>query len=446
MPEPLKPPEYKQIYEAANLFPQLHLRRTPLWDSPSLKVETKAKAVRLKLENLQRTGSFKVRGAAYKLAKLSQNEQKAGVIVASPGNLAQGVALAAKSLHIPCTVVMPHGTPLRIRDAIEGYGASISLFGTTLKDAQDHAQKLADEHGFICIPAFDDALMIAGHGTIAKEITDDWSDVDAIIVPVGSGGLISGIAIAAKEVLPNIQIIGVQAEGAKSAKPSIDEGKIIPLERPYTIADGINARRPGDLAFAIMRRYVDRWVTVSDQDIARSIIWLLERQKYLVEGAGAVGVAALQHDLKLKEELRDKNVAVVISGGNTDISEVSRLLEYVFAAEGRVITLDVDLPDRPDELSALIADIAAYYGSGLINIREVIKQQASASLKRPRARVTIVLEVAPGQGHKLINKLRSNKYRITLRSATDARNNHHEGERADASDSPEEPGQTALSS
>ncbi len=426
MPEPLNPPEFWQIIEAARRLSDHHIRKTPLWDSPSLKQETRARAVKLKLENLQRTGSFKVRGAINKLHHLSQDERRAGVIVASPGNLAQGVALAAKSLHIPCTVVMPHGMPLRTKHALADYGVnSIIEFGTTLEEALKHAQELANQHGFTCVPAFDDTLMIAGHGTVGKEITDEWQDVDAIIIPVGSGGLISGIAIAAKEVSPNTQIIGVR------------------VDKHYAIAEGINTRHPGELASTIMNTHVDRWATVSDQDIARSVIWLLERQKYLVEGAGAVGVAAMQRDSQLKDDLRDKNVAVVISGGNTDISEVGHLLEYVFAAEGRVMTFDVNLPDRPADLKALITEIADH--PGVLHIREVIKQQASPSLTQPRARVTAVLEVVPGKGRDLLAHLKRKRYSITHRPVHEVRNNH-EGERADISDPGEEAGQTASSS
>lgn len=317
-------PTIKDVRQARDTLRNA-LSVTPILHSHTFSTMTGAN-IYLKPENLQRSGSFKGRGATYKISRLGQEERRHGVIAASAGNHAQAVAIAAGLVGISSTIVMPESAPLAKIMATQGYGAQVILHGATYDDAYAHAREIQTETGAAFIHAFDDPDVIAGQGTLGLEILQQVPLVDTIIVPVGGGGLISGVAIAVKARRPAVQIIGIQAEGADAAKRSLEEGKIVTLPSLNTIADGISVKRPGDLTFAIMRKYVDQIVTVNDEEIINAIILLLERCKLQVEGAGALGVAALLHPGLL--ELAGKQVVVLLSGGNIDMNLVGRFIAH----------------------------------------------------------------------------------------------------------------------
>src|SRR3989449_5015077 len=310
------------IWEAYKLLkPRLH--HTPLAPSRTLRDLTGAD-IYLKAENMQRSGSFKVRGASYKLSRLSEEEYSRGVIAASAGNHAQGVAIAAAHYHIPCTIVMPETAPLAKVTATQGYGAEVVLHGFTYDDAYQYCLDLQAETGATFIHAFDDPDVVAGQGTLGLEMLNDLPDADAIVVPIGGGGLIAGIAIAARALRPNIKIIGVQAAGASSCRTSLDAGELSTLPIIATIADGIAVKRPGELTFSIIQRLVDDVVLVNDEAIIGAVLLLMERSKLLVEGAGAAGVAAM---LSGVVKLKSKKGLVPLTSGNIHIKLLHRLIE-----------------------------------------------------------------------------------------------------------------------
>ncbi|MDI3257820.1 MAG: threonine ammonia-lyase [Kyrpidia sp.] len=276
----------------------------------------------LKLENLQKTGAFKVRGAYNKVASLSAEARARGIFSASAGNHAQGVALAASRFGAPCTIVMPEGAPEAKITATRGYGSRVELAGATYDDAHLHAKQLCREKGGTFIHAFDDLQVMAGQGTLALEILKELPDADAVVVPVGGGGLIAGIATAIKTVRPKTKVFGVQASGAASTVQSLREGKRVTLEQIATVADGIAVKSPGELTFHHIQKFVDDVVAVSDEAILRAMYAFLERTKMLVEGAGAVGLAALFEGLL---PVRQKKVVLVVSGGNVDIAKLANL-------------------------------------------------------------------------------------------------------------------------
>src|SRR3989449_4410134 len=314
------------IWEAHKLLkPRLH--HTPLEPSRTLQDLTGAD-IYLKAENMQRSGSFKVRGASYKISRLSKEEYSRGVIAASAGNHAQGVAIAAAQYKIPCTIVMPETAPLIKVMATQGYGANVVLHGFNYDDAYQRCLELQEETGASFIHAFDDPDVIAGQGTLGLEMLSDLPDADAIVVPIGGGGLIAGIAIAARALRPNIKIIGVQAEGAAGCRASLDAGEISTLPSIATIADGIAVKRPGTLTFPIIQNLVDDVVMVNDEAIIGAVLLLMERSKLLVEGAGAAGVAAM---LSGVVKLQGKKILVPLTGGNIDINLVGRFIEHGLA-------------------------------------------------------------------------------------------------------------------
>ena len=294
--------------------------------------------VYLKTEDLQNTGSFKVRGAYIKIASLSDEERACGVIASSAGNHAQGVALAAKAFGIPATIVMPAGAPLSKVMATRELGAKVVLHGAVYDDAYAEACHIQEQTGATFIHPFDDPMVIAGQGTIGLEIMDDLPDVDTIVVPVGGGGLISGVAAAVKMLHPNVRVIGVQAAGAAGMKASLDAGHVVALESAKTIADGIAVKKPGEITYELCRRYVD--------EIAQAILFLMERGKMVAEGAGAAPVAAIMNK---KFDTSGKVVAVV-SGGNIDVTMISRIIEKGLLRAGRVSKLRIILQDRPGQL------------------------------------------------------------------------------------------------
>ncbi len=398
-------PTIAEIWQARELL-RGKIGETPMLHSRTFSAMTGAD-VFLKAENLQRSGSFKIRGAINKIAHLTPEEREHGVVTASAGNHAQGVAIAAQSAGIPCTIVMPENAPLAKVMATQGYGAQVVLHGATYNDAFDRACEIQRETGATFIPAFDDPDIIAGQGTLGLEIINAMPEADAIIVAIGGGGLISGVAIAAKSLKPDVRIIGVQASGANSAQRSLEAGEIVTLPKISTIADGISTKRPGELNFAIMRDYVDEIVCVDDDETSSAILLLLERCKLLVEGAGAVGIAALLKPGLL--DLAGKRVVVLLSGGNIDMNMVGRFIEYGLATQGRVIGLHTLLPDRPGELHAFLGAIAELG----VNVREVNHRRAQPLLPIQQVEIQLTAETRNrAHADRVIAELRQRGYPV----------------------------------
>ncbi|MFL0194129.1 threonine ammonia-lyase [Clostridium sp. WILCCON 0269] len=301
--------------------------------------------VYIKPENLQITGAFKLRGALNKISKLSDNNKRKGLIASSAGNHAQGVAYAANRLGIRATIVMPETTPLIKVQATKNYGAEVVLKGKVYDEAYEEAKRLETEKGYTFVHPFDDLDVMAGQGTIALEIIEELKDVNAILVPIGGGGLISGISVAAKSINPDIKIIGVQAEGANPMKCSFDTGKLVSAENIDTIADGAAVKNPGKLTFQVIKKYVDEIVTVSDHELMEAVYILLEKHKLVAEATGAMSLAALN---KLK--FKDKKVVSLISGGNIDVVTMSALLNHGLVSRGRIFCFSVKLKDTPGQL------------------------------------------------------------------------------------------------
>lgn len=370
------------------------VEHTPLEYSLHLS-EVLGAPVRLKLENLQRTGSFKVRGATYRLAQLTPEERARGVVAASAGNHAQGVALAAQQLGIPATIYMPLGVPVPKLMATRGYGAEVVLEGATVMEGLKRAAEHAERTGAVLIHPYDHRDVVIGQGTLGLEIMDDAPDVSTIILGIGGGGLIAGVAAAAKARAAaegrEVRIIGVQAENAAPFPPSLAAGRPVSVETQPTIADGILVSRPGDVPFEIIRELVDEVVTVSDDDIARALLVLLERAKVVVEPAGAVGVAAI---LAGKVKTTGPTVAV-LSGGNIDPLLLQRVVAHGLAASGRYMTVKIPLPDRPGQL-ARVSELIAEAGA---NVVEVLHTRHGQGLQISQVALQISVETR-GQEHR----------------------------------------------
>lgn len=318
----------------------------------------------IKAENLQGTGAFKLRGAYYKLSQLNEEEKKCGIIAASAGNHAQGVAYACMRMGIDGTIVMPKTAPLSKIEATRSYGVKVELQGDTFNDAYEYAKNLQEITGAIFIEPFNDESIIAGQGTIGLEILDKLPDVDTIIVPIGGGGLISGIATAVKMVRPDCRIIGVQSEHAPSMKRSIEEKQIIKLEDVSTIADGIAVKTPGSITYDICKKYVDEIVTVSEEEIAAAILVLLEKMKMVAEGAGATSVAAAMFH---KVDLHNHTCAAVLSGGNIDVNLLSKIIDLGLMKTGRKAVIDMDVMDKPGNLSRVL-ELISRTGANIISV------------------------------------------------------------------------------
>jgi len=378
------------------LKPIIH--HTPLSPSNTLSQMTGAD-IYLKCEHMQRSGAFKVRGAGYKISRLSVEQAHVGVIAASAGNHAQGVAIAASQNKIPCTIVMPENAPLAKVTATQSYGAKVVLYGATYDDAYQRCCELQRESGATFVHAFDDPEVITGQGTLGLEMLTDLPDADAIVVPVGGGGLISGIAIAARALKPDITIIGVQAAGAPSCRVSLDSGTLETLPAITTIADGIAVKRPGALTFSIIQNLVDDVVLVEDEAIINAVLLLMERCKMVVEGAGATGLAAM---LSGAVNLTGKKVLIPLTGGNIDMNLVGRFIEHGLAAAGRYFVVHTRLADRPGELMRMLAIIAEMR----INVIDVRHQRLSNRLPIMQREETITLEARDrGQCEELLRRL-----------------------------------------
>ena len=310
----------------------------------------------LKPENLQITGSFKVRGSAYKISQLSAEEKAKGVIACSAGNHAQGVALAATKNGIKSLICLPDSAPISKVEATKGYGAEVCLVEGVYDDAYNKAIELKEKEGYTFVHPFDDEDVIAGQGTIALEVLNDLDNIDAIVVPVGGGGLISGIAYTAKHIRPSVKVYGVQMTGAPSMYNSIHDGKIETLDTVQTVADGIAVKRPGDNTFEIVKKYVDDIALVSEDEVSSAILALIEKQKMIAEGAGAASVAAVMFN---KFDLKGKRVVCIVSGGNIDVTSLSRVIDRGLMNSGRSASLLIELIDKPGqlkEISSIIAD------------------------------------------------------------------------------------------
>jgi len=310
----------------------------------------------LKPENLQITGSFKVRGSAYKIAMLTDEEKKKGVIACSAGNHAQGVALAATKNGIRSLICLPDSAPISKVEATKGYGAEVCLVEGCYDDAYAKALELRDSEGYTFVHPFDDENVIAGQGTIALEILNDLDNIDAIVVPIGGGGLISGIAYTVKQIRPSVKVYGVQAAGAPSMYNSVKDGEIECLPSVSTIADGIAVKKPGENTYALCKEYVDEIALVTDDEVSSAILALIEKQKMIAEGAGATAVAAVMFD---KFHLKGKRVVAVVSGGNIDVTSLSRVIDRGLLKSGRSSSLLIELIDKPGqlkEISRIIAD------------------------------------------------------------------------------------------
>ncbi|MCG0276530.1 MAG: threonine ammonia-lyase [Thermosediminibacteraceae bacterium] len=320
--------------------------------------------VYLKMENLQKTGSFKIRGAYNKIAHLTEEEKKRGVIASSAGNHAQGVALGATSYGIKSTIVMPKHAPLSKVAATKRYGAEVVLYGDVYDEAYAMAKKIQEETGATFIHPFNDPFVIAGQGTIALEIMEDLPDADVIVVPIGGGGLISGVALAAKSINPSVKIIGVQTKNMPSMAVSISKKAVTTVEGIPTIADGIAVKTPGDLTFEMVQKYVDDIVIVDEDEIANSILILLERAKVVTEGAGAAAVAAILNRLN---GIKNKKVVAILSGGNIDVNILARVIDKGLVKSGRKIFMDTFIPDKPGTLWRLL-NLVADTGANVLSV------------------------------------------------------------------------------
>lgn len=352
--------EISEIFNAAAVLKNV-ARKTSIIPAPRINPESE---IFLKTENLQLTGSFKLRGAYYKISQLTEEEKARGVIACSAGNHAQGVALGATHNGIKSLICLPAGAPISKIEATKSYGAEVCLVPGVYDDAYAKALQLRDEHGYTFVHPFDDPKVIAGQGTIGLEILEQMPDVEAVIVPIGGGGLISGVAFAIKTLRPEIKVYGVQSSGAPSMVASLQEGGIQRLNNVSTIADGIAVKEPGVNTFEMCNRYVDEVVTVSDEEIAAAILALIEQQKLVAEGAGAVSVAAAMFN---KVPIKGKKTVCLVSGGNIDVNTLSRVITRGLSKSGRNYTFIIDLDDKPGQLSG-VCNVVAEQGGNVISV------------------------------------------------------------------------------
>ncbi len=355
-----------KIYHASYVLKDV-IRPTNIVKAPDLSDRCE---VYLKPENLQLTGSFKLRGSGYMISQLTDEEKKHGVIACSAGNHAQGVALAATKYGIPSLICLPDGAPISKVEATKAYGADVCMVKGVYDDAYQKALQLRDEKGYTFVHPFDDINVIAGQGTIGLEILDECKDADAVVVPIGGGGLIAGVAFALKKLKPEIKVYGVQAAGAPSMYNAIKDGKIETLESVSTIADGIAVKEPGQNTFQLVKEYVDQIVTVSEDEICSAILALIEQHKMIAEGAGAVSVAAVMFN---KLPLDGKKVVCVVSGGNIDVTILSRVIKRGLMKSGRSCSLCIELMDKPGQLEDVSRIIARHGG----NVTSVHHERAS---------------------------------------------------------------------
>jgi threonine dehydratase len=377
---------------------------TPMEESRWLSALTGG-AVSLKCENLQRTGSFKARGAYVRISRLTEEERARGVVAASAGNHAQGVALAAQMLGIKATVFMPEGAPIPKEKATRGYGADVVFHGRYLEHALARARQFAEETGAVLIHPFDHLDIVAGQASCGLEILEQAPDVETVVVPTGGGGLLAGIALAVKQHRPHVRMVGVQAEGAAAYPGSLAAGVPTPLESMQTMADGIAVGLPGEITFAAVREHVDEILTVSEESLSRALVALMERAKMVVEPAGAAAVAAILDD---PGAFAGPTVAV-LSGGNIDPLLLGKVIRHGMAAAGRYLYLRVTIPDRPGGLALLLTEL----GEAGANILEVSHERISANLALDEVEVRLQMETR-GESHaeQVVARLRGCGYRV----------------------------------
>lgn len=396
--------EISEIFNAAAVLKDV-ARKTAV--IPALKINPESE-IYLKTENLQLTGSFKLRGAYYKISQLTDEEKARGVIACSAGNHAQGVALGATHNGIKSLICLPAGAPISKVEATKGYGAEVCLVPGVYDDAYAKAIELQKEYGYTFVHPFDDPKVIAGQGTIGLEILEQMPDVEAVIVPIGGGGLISGVAFAIKTLRPEIKVYGVQSSGAPSMARSLQEGQITHLNSVSTIADGIAVKEPGINTFEMVNKYVDEVVTVSDDEIAAAILMLLETQKVVSEGAGAVSVAAAMFN---KVPIKGKKTVCLVSGGNIDVNTLNRVINRGLAKSGRRYTFIIDLDDKPGQLSG-VCNVIGQEGGNIISVTHE-RINASSEINgctirmevetRDNAHIETIRTTLTANGYKVLN-------------------------------------------
>lgn len=399
----------EQFKEARNVL-QGVLRPTPLIHSPYLS-KSCGNNVYLKPENMQVTGAYKIRGAYYKISTLTDEEKARGLVTASAGNHAQGVAYAAQAAGVAATIVMPTTTPLVKVNNTKDYGANVVLHGEVFDDAAELAAQLAEAQGLTYVHPFNDLTLATGQGTIAYEIFQDLPDVDVILIPIGGGGLAAGVSTLAKLLNPNVEVIGVEPTGAASMKASLEAGHVVTLPTASTIADGVAVKTPGDLVFPYVQQNVDRVLALEDGELVEAFLDIMERHKMIVENAGLLTVAALKH-----LDCKGKNVVSVLSGGNMDVITMSSLVQHGLIGRGRIFTFAVQLPDRPGELMR-VADVLARNNGNIIKLEHNqfvnINRQSGVELR-------VTLE-AFGHDHKkqILQAMRDEGYQVAERDTSD---------------------------
>ena len=399
----------EQFKEARNVL-QGVLRPTPLIHSPYLS-KSCGNNVYLKPENMQVTGAYKIRGAYYKISTLTDEEKARGLVTASAGNHAQGVAYATQAAGVAATIVMPTTTPLVKVNNTKDYGANVVLHGEVFDDAAELAAQLAEEQGLTYVHPFNDLTLATGQGTIAYEIFQDLPDVDVILIPIGGGGLAAGVSTLAKLLNPNVEVIGVEPTGAASMKASLEAGHVVTLPTASTIADGVAVKTPGDLVFPYVQQNVDRVLALEDGELVEAFLDIMERHKMIVENAGLLTVAALKH-----LDCKGKNVVSVLSGGNMDVITMSSLVQHGLIGRGRIFTFAVQLPDRPGELMR-VADVLARNNGNIIKLEHNqfvnINRQSGVELR-------VTLE-AFGHDHKkqILQAMRDEGYQVAERDTGD---------------------------
>ena len=398
-------PTYDEIVKANSLRGD-EIKKTPLIHSPTFSDLTNSE-VYLKAEFRQKTGSFKIRGAYYKIKSLSEEDKKHGVVAASAGNHAQGVAFASSLEKIPCTIVMPkNASPAKVA-ATRGYGANVILQGINYDESYSKAKEIAEKTGATIIQAFDDPQIIAAQGVVGLEILEDLPDVDEIYLPTGGGGLAAGTVIAIKEKNPNVKVIGVQSKSFPSMYESIKQNTRTMIGGEKTIADGIAVKIPGELTFEIVKNLIDDIVLVDDNEITKAMFLLMERMKFVVEPAGAVGLAYLIS----KKPSPGKKVVAVLAGGNVDMYLLGQIVDKGLAAMGRLLVISMALPDRPGIFKEIVDEIALANA----NIVEVVHDRLSSKVNAGSVTVTLSLETqGKEQSEKLIEKLREKKIKFEL--------------------------------
>ncbi|WP_049997206.1 threonine ammonia-lyase [Halococcus sediminicola] len=386
------------------------VKRTPVERSTSLGELTDSE-VHLKMEHLQWTGSFKTRGAYNKIAQLVEDGETDRVVAASAGNHAQGVALAATTLGIDSTIVMPTAAPQAKVDATRGYGARVELVGQDFQEAMDHAQGLVEDDATAFVHAYDDPAIVAGQGTLGIEMCEDCADVNTVVVPIGGGGLISGIATAFSELSPDTRVVGVQAEGAATVPDSLDKGIPVTLDSVNTIADGIATGGVSELTLSLIEEHVDEIVTVTDGEIARAVLLLMERAKQVVEGAGAASVAALLSD---ELDVEGETVFALLCGGNLDMTMLRTVLIHALTDREQILRLRVRITDRPGEMNT----ISSLIGGHDANIRSVRHDRSVPELDVGEAYLVFEIETS-GTGHArtVIRSIRDHGYEVSHENA-----------------------------